>query len=111
MIEHLSISTATTGMIKRYCLKSLKRHLDDIATIPAFYDLLTQSPALSQSVISFLYDELQERANLGLTACLCIMLLDGSVLIGRMRSMNIFRYSEHACLIIVERYFVKQMGT
>ena len=58
---------------QKVLLESLKRHLDDISTIPAFFDLLTQSPALSQSVISFLYDELQERSNLGLV---CLPLHD-----------------------------------
>lgn len=54
---------------QKVLLEALKRHLDSIAAIPAFFDLLTQSPALSQSVISFLYDELRERTNFGL-ACM-----------------------------------------
>ena len=64
---------------QKVLLESLKRHLDDISTIPAFFDLLTQSPALSQSVISFLFDELQERSNLGLT---CLPLHDAARRLG-----------------------------
>lgn len=64
---------------QKVLLESLKRHLDDISTLPAFFDLLTQTPALSQSVISFLYDELRERSNLGLT---CLPLHDAARRIG-----------------------------
>lgn len=50
---------------QRVLLEALKRHLHLVATIPAFYDLLTQTPALGQSIISFLHDELRQRRNLG----------------------------------------------
>ncbi len=82
------VSNSDQAPVHLYCynrydqkvlLESLKRHLDDISTIPAFFDLLTQSPALSQSVISFLYDELQERSNLGLS---CLPLHDAARRLG-----------------------------
>ncbi len=50
---------------QKVLLETLKRKLEAVASVPAFFDLLTQSPALEQSIISFLSDELQERANLG----------------------------------------------
>jgi hypothetical protein len=46
-------------------LEALKRHLTAVASVPAFFDLLTQSPALTQPIISFLADEVQERLNSG----------------------------------------------
>jgi hypothetical protein len=49
-------------------LEALRRHLDALASIPALYGLLTESPALTQSAISFLYDEVKERRNLSGTA-------------------------------------------
>ena len=47
-------------------LDALKRHLDAVAALPGFFDLMTQSPALSQPIISSLFDELKERTNVGL---------------------------------------------
>lgn len=51
---------------QRVLLDALKRHLDEVAALPAFFDLMTQSPALSQPIISFLASELEERTNLGM---------------------------------------------
>lgn len=51
---------------QKVLLEALKRHLDDVAALPAFFDLMTQSPALSQPMISFLADEVRDRKNLGL---------------------------------------------
>jgi hypothetical protein len=45
-------------------LGALTRHFDALCAIPAFYDLLTSSPALTQGMISFLADEVRERRNL-----------------------------------------------
>ena len=45
-------------------LTALTRHFDALCAIPAFYDLLTSSPALTQGMLSFLADELRERRNL-----------------------------------------------
>jgi hypothetical protein len=50
---------------QKMLLEALKRHLDALSLVPAFYDLITQSPALSQPMISFLYEEIQERDNSG----------------------------------------------
>jgi hypothetical protein len=52
---------------QKVLLAALKRHLSRVVSIPAFFDLLTQTPALNQAIISFLADELAERANPGLT--------------------------------------------
>lgn len=64
---------------QKILLAALKRHLDQVASIPAFFDLMTQSPALSQPIISFLSDEIQERLNLGL---LCAPLHDAARRLG-----------------------------
>jgi hypothetical protein len=45
-------------------LNALRRHFDALCAIPAFYDLLTSSPALSQGMLSFLSDEVRARLNL-----------------------------------------------
>jgi hypothetical protein len=45
-------------------LSALTRHFDLLCAIPAFYDLLTSSPALTQGMVSFLKDEVCERRNL-----------------------------------------------
>jgi hypothetical protein len=45
-------------------LAALNRHFDALCAIPAFYDLLTASPALTQGMLSFLADEVRERRNL-----------------------------------------------
>ncbi|MDQ3684183.1 MAG: hypothetical protein M3430_01090, partial [Acidobacteriota bacterium] len=50
---------------QRALLDALARHFDALCGIPAFYDLLTSTPALTQSMISFLGDEVSERQNLG----------------------------------------------
>lgn len=50
---------------QKVLLEALKRHLTEVAAVPAFFDLLTQSPALTQPIISFLADEVQERLNSG----------------------------------------------
>ncbi|MBA3440560.1 MAG: PD-(D/E)XK nuclease family protein, partial [Pyrinomonadaceae bacterium] len=50
---------------QRSLLDALARHFDALCGIPAFYDLLTSTPALTQSMISFLGDEVSERQNLG----------------------------------------------
>ena len=50
---------------QRSLLDALARHFDALCGIPAFYDLLTSTPALTQSMISFLADEVSERQNLG----------------------------------------------
>jgi len=52
---------------QRVLLDALKRHLEDVAALPAFFDLMTESPALDQPIISFLASEIEERSNLGLT--------------------------------------------
>lgn len=54
---------------QRSLLDALARHFDALCAIPAFYDLLTSSPALTQSMISFLGDEVSERHNLGAVCC------------------------------------------
>lgn len=48
-------------------LDALERHLPTLTTIPAFYDLLTASPALSQGMLSTLVAEVRDRRNLGIT--------------------------------------------
>jgi AAA domain len=45
-------------------LTVLTRHFDALCAIPAFYDLLTASPALTQGMLSFLAGEIRERRNL-----------------------------------------------
>ncbi len=52
---------------QRALLEALRRHLDVLATLPALYELLTETPALTQSAVSFLYDEVKEQRNLGST--------------------------------------------
>jgi len=51
---------------QRVLLEALKRHLEQVAALPAFFDLMTQSPAVEQPILSFLSSELEERRNLGL---------------------------------------------
>ncbi len=46
-------------------LEALTRHFEELCALPAFYDLLTSTPALTQGMISFLGDEVCERQNLG----------------------------------------------
>src|SRR5262249_36724467 len=45
-------------------LTAMTRHFDALCAIPAFYDLLTASPALTQGMVSFLADEVRQRRNL-----------------------------------------------
>src|SRR5262249_6171156 len=45
-------------------LTALTRHFDALCAIPAFYDLLTASPALTQGMLSFLAEDIRERRNL-----------------------------------------------
>jgi AAA domain/PD-(D/E)XK nuclease superfamily len=45
-------------------LDALTRHFDALCAIPAFYDLLTSSAALTQGMLSFLADEVREQRNL-----------------------------------------------
>lgn len=68
------VAAADQASIHLYCynrydqgvlLEALKRHLGDVSSIPAFFDLLTQTPALTQSIISFLADEVADRLNPG----------------------------------------------
>jgi len=49
---------------QKFLLDALRRHLDIFAALPALYDLLTETPALTQSAVSFVYDEVKERRNL-----------------------------------------------
>ncbi|HLL74715.1 MAG TPA: PD-(D/E)XK nuclease family protein, partial [Pyrinomonadaceae bacterium] len=49
---------------QRSLLDALARHFAALCAIPAFYDLLTSSPALTQGMISFLSDEVCGRLNL-----------------------------------------------
>ena len=50
---------------QRSLMDALARHFAAPCAIPTFYDLLTSSPALTQSMISLLGDEVCERQNLG----------------------------------------------
>lgn len=50
---------------QRSLLDALARHFEALCAIPAFYDLLTSTPALTQGMISFLNEEVGERLNLG----------------------------------------------
>lgn len=50
---------------QRVLLEALKRHLDEVAAFPPFFDLMTQSAAVEQPIISFLSSEIEERRNLG----------------------------------------------
>ena len=49
---------------QRALLDALARHFEELCAIPAFYDLLTSHPALTQGMISFLSDEVGARLNL-----------------------------------------------
>lgn len=75
VIEALSeVALGNQATVHLYCynrydqkvlLDALKSHLSEVASIPAFFDLLTQHPALTQPIISFLADEVKERLNSG----------------------------------------------
>ena len=64
---------------QRVLLEAFKRHLDEVALLPGFFDLMTQSPAVTQPIISFLAQELEERKNLG---ALCLPLHDAARALG-----------------------------
>ena len=49
---------------QKVLLDALRRHLDTFAALPALYALLTDTPALNQPALAFLYDEVNERLNL-----------------------------------------------
>ncbi len=49
---------------QKVLLDALRRHIDTFAALPALYHLLTDTPALAQPAIAFLYDEVRERLNL-----------------------------------------------
>ncbi len=50
---------------QRSLLDALARHFAALCALPAFYDLLTSTPALTQGMISFLAEEVGGRLNLG----------------------------------------------
>lgn len=60
---------------QRMLLEALKRHLDAVSMLPGFFDLMTQSPAVGQPIISFLSDELEQRRILGVV---CVPLHDAA---------------------------------
>ena len=64
---------------QKVLLEAIKRHIEQVAALPAFFDLMTQSPALTQPIISFLADELAERLNLGIV---CAPLHDAARALG-----------------------------
>ncbi len=45
-------------------LEALRRHLDVFDQVPALYEILTETPALTQAAVSFVYDEVKEKLNL-----------------------------------------------
>lgn len=49
---------------ERALLDALARHFDALCAVPAFYDLLTSHPALTQSMVSLLSEEVRARTNL-----------------------------------------------
>lgn len=49
---------------ERALLDALARHFDALCAVPAFYDLLTSSPALTQPMVSLLAEEVRARMNL-----------------------------------------------
>ncbi|HVG29520.1 MAG TPA: AAA domain-containing protein [Pyrinomonadaceae bacterium] len=49
---------------QRTLLDALARHFESLCAVPAFYDLLTSHPALTQGMISFLSEEVGGRLNL-----------------------------------------------
>ena len=49
---------------ERALLDALARHFDALCAVPAFYDLLTSSPALTQPMVSLLAEEVRARLNL-----------------------------------------------
>jgi hypothetical protein len=51
---------------QKVVLEAIRRNLDRLAGLPDFFDLLTETAATSQSMFSFLGQELRERLNLGI---------------------------------------------
>jgi hypothetical protein len=49
---------------ERALLDALARHFDALCAVPAFYDLLTSTPALTQAMVSLLSEETAARMNL-----------------------------------------------
>jgi hypothetical protein len=49
---------------ERALLDALARHFDALCAVPAFYDLLTSHPALTQPMVSLLAEEVRARLNL-----------------------------------------------
>ncbi|HZB46029.1 MAG TPA: AAA domain-containing protein [Pyrinomonadaceae bacterium] len=49
---------------ERALLDALARHFDALCAVPAFYDLLTSHPALTQPMVSLLSEEVRARLNL-----------------------------------------------
>lgn len=83
-----AVAASSSAPVHLYCynrydqqvlLEALKRHLEQIAGLPAFFDLMTQTPALTQPIISFLSDEIKERFNLG---AICVPLHDAARILG-----------------------------
>ncbi len=64
---------------QKVLLEAIKRHIEQVAALPAFFDLMAQSSALTQPIISFLADELAERQNLGIV---CASLHDAARALG-----------------------------
>ncbi|HEX2914276.1 MAG TPA: AAA domain-containing protein [Chloroflexia bacterium] len=81
-------------------LEALRRHLDVLAALPALYELLTETPALTQSAVSFVYDEVKEQRNLASTGFtlqavatqLGFKWNDGEVLYYRLFEQGMFDY-------------------
>jgi hypothetical protein len=51
---------------QKVVLDAIRRNLDRLAELPGFFDLLTETAATSQSMFSFLAEEVRERKNLGI---------------------------------------------
>ena len=51
---------------QKVVLEAIRRNLDLLAGLPDFFDLLTETAATSQSMFSFLAQEVRERKNLGI---------------------------------------------
>ena len=51
---------------QKVVLDAIRRNLDLLAGLPDFFDLLTETAATSQSMFSFLAQEVRERKNLGI---------------------------------------------
>ena len=51
---------------QKVVLDAIRRHLDRLAELPDFFDLLTETAATSQAMFSFLAHEVRERKNLGI---------------------------------------------